>query len=57
MQYRQHRKWLEYLLWPLGKGFIRLKHIKSFEKVQKSNEKIVSKEAPEYERKLCERQK
>ena len=49
MQYRQHRKWLEYLLWPLGKGFIRLKHIKIFEKAQKSNEKIVSKEAPEYD--------
>ena len=30
------------------KRFIRLKHIKIFETVQKSNDKIVSKEAPEY---------
>ena len=40
--------WLEYLLWSLGKRFIRLKHIKIFETVQKSNNKTVSKEAPEY---------
>ena len=40
-------KWLEYLLWSLGKCFIRLQHIKIFETVQKSSDKIVSKEAPE----------
>ena len=38
----------EYLLQSLGKGFIRLKHIEIFETVQNSNNKIVSKEAPEY---------
>ena len=38
----------EYLLQSLGKGFIRLKHIEIFEMVQNSNNKIVSKEAPEY---------
>ena len=33
----------------LRKRFIRLKHTKTFETVQKSNDKIVSKEAPEYD--------
>ena len=33
-------------LWSLGKCFIRLKHIKIFETMQKSNNKIISKEAP-----------
>ena len=33
----------------LGKPFIRLKLIKIFETVQKSNNKIVSKEVPEYD--------
>ena len=42
-------KWVEYLLWSLRNHFIRLKHIKIFEKIQKSNDKIVSKEAPEYD--------
>ena len=42
-------KWLENLLQSLGKRFIRLKHIKIFETVQKSNNKIVSKEAPEFD--------
>ena len=41
--------WLEYLLWSLGKSFIRLKHIKTFETVQISNKEIVSKEDPEYD--------
>ena len=41
MQYRHlEKRWLE-------KRFIRLKHIKIFEMVQQSNDKIVSKEAPE----------
>ena len=48
MQY-QRFKWLEYLLWSLGKHFIRLKHIKIFETMQKSNYKIVPKETPEYD--------
>ena len=39
----------EYLLQSLGKGFIRLKHIEIFETVQNSNNKIVSKEAPEHD--------
>ena len=42
-------KWLQDLLQSLGKCFIRLRHIKIFETVQKSNNKIVSKEAPEYD--------
>ena len=41
-------KWLEYLV-VVGKCFIRLTHIKIFETVQKSYDKIVSKEAPEYD--------
>ena len=41
--------WLEYLSWSLRKCLIRLNHINIFEKVQKSNDKIVSKEAPEYD--------
>ena len=43
-------KWLEYLLYiqSLGKRIIRLKHIKKLE-MEKSNNKIVSKEAPEYD--------
>ena len=45
----QYRQWLEYLLRLLGKGFIRLKHSKIFKAVQKSNNKITSKEAPEYD--------
>ena len=36
-------------LWSLGKRFIRLKHIKVFETVQKSNGKFISEEAPEYD--------
>ena len=36
-------------LWSLGKCFIRLMRIKIFETVRKSNDKIVSKEAPEYD--------
>ena len=32
-----------------GKRFIRLKRIKIFESVQKPNNKVVSKEAPEYD--------
>ena len=44
MQYRR----LEYLLCSLGKRFIRHKHIKIFKVMQKSNNKIVPKEAPEY---------
>ena len=48
MQYR-HLKMLEYLLQSSGKRFIRLKHIKIFEAVQKSNSEIVSKEAPEFD--------
>ena len=31
-----------------GKSFIRLEHIKIFDAVQKSNDKIILKEAPEY---------
>ena len=37
----------EYILWSLGKIFIRPQHIKIFETVQQSNSKIVSKEAAE----------
>ena len=33
----------------MGERFIKLKHITIFELVQKSNNKIVSKEAPEYD--------
>ena len=33
----------------MGKCFIRLKHIKIFDTVQKSNDKIFPKEAPEYD--------
>ena len=36
-------KWLEYLLWLLGKHFIRQKHIKIFKMVQKSNKKLSQK--------------
>ena len=38
-----------YLWWSLEKWFVRLKHIKIFETVQKSNDKIATKEAPEYD--------
>ena len=40
-------KGLEYLFYLLGKRFIKLKHIKIYERVQKTNNKIVSKEAAE----------
>ena len=40
-------KWLEYLLWSLRKGFIRLERIAIFETVQTSNSKIVSNQAAE----------
>ena len=33
----------------VGKCFIRIKHIEIFETVQKSNDKIVSKEVAEYD--------
>ena len=36
-------------LWPLGKRFTRLLYIKIFEMVQKSDGKIVSKQAAEYD--------
>ena len=42
-------KWLEHLFWSLGKHIIRLQHIKIFETLQKLNDKIVSKEAAEYD--------
>ena len=38
---------ITYLLWSLGKRFIRLQYIKIFEMVQKSDGKIVSKQAGE----------
>ena len=40
-------KWLEYLLQSLGKCFIRLQYNKILETVQKSDSKIVSKQAAE----------
>ena len=49
MQFIDTCKRLEYPLWSLGKRFIGLKHIKIFKTMQKSNNKIVSKEAPEYD--------